>query len=244
MTELYVVERHHELLHLWRRQKVKDIDLVHVDFHDDLRGLVIDHRRCKAYRKRLFGLSSAPLDEGNFLMYAIEEGILNRIRWVHGPVGGRAYDLGIVKYEGDISAYPYRIAHFLRRDMEFAVDFQEILVDEWGGCDENQHLDIDWDCFAAIDLDSAGIRSRFESFMKKVGEHSPPVIYLCYSPGYVHPSQSEFLVALEQLAKRYDAEPFWLNPSFLDDAPVVRPETPPLSLGQKIISQMRRKGIY
>ena len=86
---LYVAEHHDEVLALWRRQDLRGIRLCHVDFHDDLRGLVVDRKRKRAYPIGTLARGRAPVDPGNFLAHAVLDGRIERIVWVHDVPGGR-----------------------------------------------------------------------------------------------------------------------------------------------------------
>ncbi len=44
MNVIYVIERHDQLLQLWRSQNIKNLRVVHVDFHCDMRGLLVDRQ--------------------------------------------------------------------------------------------------------------------------------------------------------------------------------------------------------
>ena len=46
---IYVCEHHDAVLSHWRQRDLREIRLAHVDFHDDLRGLLVDRRRRVAY---------------------------------------------------------------------------------------------------------------------------------------------------------------------------------------------------
>lgn len=106
---IYGFEHHDQLLELWRETDLRDIHLVHVDFHDDMRGLVIDRKRQVAYPTGALARGKAEVDPGNFLAHAILDGRINGVRWLHGIPGGRAWDAGIVGYESDWLALPQRL---------------------------------------------------------------------------------------------------------------------------------------
>ena len=98
-----VAEHHDQLLQLWRSEDRRGIALCHIDFHDDLRGLLID---VEAGRARAIGAMAdgeAPLDPGNFLAHAVLEKRVDRVRWFHDTPGGRAWDSGIVRYSSDLT---------------------------------------------------------------------------------------------------------------------------------------------
>ena len=41
MSVIYTMERHHELLRLWREQEKTGLRIVHLDFHCDMRGMFV-----------------------------------------------------------------------------------------------------------------------------------------------------------------------------------------------------------
>lgn len=86
LNVLYVIEQHHQLLHLWRKQNIKGLRIAHLDFHCDMRGLLIHRRIQQAYN---IGYKRQSTDEGNFLTYAILEGLVQDVRWIHRVPGGR-----------------------------------------------------------------------------------------------------------------------------------------------------------
>ena len=71
MSVLYVIEKHDQLLQLWRSQDAANIRIAHVDFHCDMRGLLIDRQTRRAYR---IGSILRRVDVGNFLAHAVVEG--------------------------------------------------------------------------------------------------------------------------------------------------------------------------
>ncbi|HEX3036946.1 MAG TPA: UPF0489 family protein [Thermodesulfobacteriota bacterium] len=224
-TNIYIIKQHYEVFHLWQSRGVRNIRLVHVDFHDDLGQLLVDRRRGKAFRTGSIRDNDNPLDEGNFLTHAVFEGMVREITWIRGRVAGREYDsVDTVLYESDWSAIRYRLAHAIRRGREVPLIFKEIIYEEWDGIVGNAYLDIDWDFFASVKLSPKGLSKRFDEFLDRIGSAEPPEIYLCYSPEYVHPSQEEFRYAIKQLSKRYACIPLWTNPKFLDNLPVTKPQ--------------------
>ena len=244
MTKLYVVREHHEILSIWREQGRKGLSLLHLDFHDDLRGFLIDRRRNRAYRTGVFRVRQDPLDEGNFLVHAVIEGIVGKIRWVRGRIGGRAFETGIVKYREDLASFPHRFGHLLRRDGEYSLTFSESLDEDLEGLEESEHLDMDWDFFASLFLSPSGIEERFDAFLRRIEGSSPPAIYLSYSPDHVHPSGGEFLRAIAALSTRYQCEPLWPGSNFVADLPTTPPSRKPPSPLPKLLLALRKKGFY
>jgi len=244
MTTLYVIKKHHELLRLWQARGVRDIHLLHVDFHDDLRGLLVDRRRERAYRTGVFRECTSPPDEGNFLAHAVLDGLVRDIHWIRGRIGGRAYDSSIVLYESDWAAIPHRLAHAFLQRKEVPLTFRETIYEEWEGTDENAYLDIDWDFFASVELSPKGLYNRFEEFLGRIKLVDPHEIYFCYSPGYVHPSKKEFQRAIEQLSEQYACSPIWTTSHFLDTLPETKPPRMKLSPKNRIICYFRKQGFF
>ncbi len=87
MNVIYVIERHDQRLQLWRSQNINNLRVVHVDFHCDMRGLLVDHQAQQVYR---IGDMGRGVDQGNFLTHAIIEGRVQSIRWIHRIPGGAA----------------------------------------------------------------------------------------------------------------------------------------------------------
>ena len=52
MRTVYVGDEHDQVLALWRRRGPFSLRVLHLDFHCDMRGLLIDRRAGRAYRIR------------------------------------------------------------------------------------------------------------------------------------------------------------------------------------------------
>ncbi len=94
MSKIYVLESHDQLLDFWREKDASLLSVLHLDFHCDMRGLLINRKKERAYRIRDI---KSGVDQGNFLTYAILEERVKSIRWVHDIPGGRCADVGTVK---------------------------------------------------------------------------------------------------------------------------------------------------
>ena len=243
---IYVCEHHDEVLALWREQDLSDIRLCHVDFHDDLRGLLIDRRRGVAHAVGALARGAAALDPGNFLAHAVLEGRIRGLRWVHDIPGGRAWDAGIVRYESDLLALPQRIRHRLGRGREVPLEFEEILIDNWRGPASGERLSVDWDCFASILHSKDSIRSRVAIFLERLVGHMPADTYLAYSPEYCRPTFPEFRSLVDELAARFAQPVRWLSPG------LERGELHPTDVDaglptgnlMRLILWLRRRGVY
>jgi len=207
---IYACEHHDDVLALWRRQDLKGIRLAHVDFHDDLQGLIVNRRRGLAFARN--SLLKAKVHPGNFLAKAVVERRLDAVRWVHDIPGGRGWDFGVVKYTSDPSVMLQRIRHGLP-SLELPFEFQELLMRRWCGPAPGERMSVDWDCFASILQAESTISDRVDSFVTRLGDHVPVDSYVCFSPDYSHiGSLPAFLQLVELLARRYGQHIEWLAP--------------------------------
>ncbi len=243
---IYVCEHHHEVLSLWQHQNLRGIMLTHVDFHDDMRGLLVDRRRWRAYPIGRLAEGNSKVDDGNFLAYAVLEGRLDRVRWLHGVKGGRAWDLGIVRYETDVFALFHRLRHALLQRQESIFRFEEICFEEWEGLTQGERLSLDWDCFASILLDRKGVNRRVKMFLDRLGLEVPPDTYIAYSPEYCHPTLEAFKELLTDLKRRFRQRIEWLSPGLErgEFHPTGVDSGPPHNPIKRLILAMRRIGIY
>ncbi len=108
---LFVAEEHNLLYDLWQSGAGRNLSVCHIDFHCDMRGLLIDRRLGRARFVWRHDPYMNRLDSGSFLAHAVMSGMVANLRWVHDEFGGRKYDeLYCVKYETDFSALPFRFA--------------------------------------------------------------------------------------------------------------------------------------
>ena len=219
MPEILVADEHSQVYDTWRERGERGLALSHIDFHCDMRGLLIDRRRGRAYRIDSGDPRVNVADSGNFIAHAIVEGVVTGIRWVHDAFGGRRYDTGTVKYESDLSALPHRLLHRLRGGAEVPLEFEELTFDTWDGPRPGEHLDIDWDGLASIDYELAHIRKLTQGFLERDYACIPETTYLVYSPGYSHLDRSLFEDFLGRLAERFGAKVRRLPPP----APIQEP---------------------
>ena len=202
MGVIYTMERHHELLSLWREQGSRSLRVTHLDFHCDMRGMLVDRRSGRAYRIRD---RFSDLDQGNFLTHAVLEGRIEAIRWVHDDPGGRLDDIGTVKLESDITALPYRLIRALRKDEGVPLTYDVVRSADWTGLRPGERLDIDWDYFASLEYDIESIPQRVERFWQDHSAVVPAEVYICYSPEYSHPTRDLFADFVADLADRFDS---------------------------------------
>jgi hypothetical protein len=209
MSILYVAERHDQVLSLWRAQETRSLRVLHLDFHCDMRGLLVDRIHQRAYR--YWNRYQAP-DFGNFLAHAILDGHVQAVRWVHDMHGGRQYDVGTVKYTTDLTALPHRLLLAINGDHGTDVNYEVIQYSDWTGLLEGEHLDIDWDFFASTDYPADTIGERAQAFLERDFPIVPPQTSICYSPDYSHPSRDLFWRFINSLADIFQAEVKELEP--------------------------------
>jgi len=196
MTELFVAEEHSQLYDLWLERGDRNLSVCHIDFHCDMRGLLIDRTRGRA----CFVERQIPyvhrLDSGSYLSHAIMNGMVVQLRWVHDSHGGREYDyLHCVKYESDPSALPYRLPG---KRTWASLDYAEQTFEEWGGPRPGEFIDIDWDAIASAEYDEQKIRYLMAGILGR--NFNPETIFLARSPGYCHADRGlfeEFVAGLE-----------------------------------------------
>jgi len=242
---IFVCEHHDAVLHDWRRRGLTNLALCHVDFHDDLRGLCIDRRRGTAYAIGPLARGEAPLDAGNFLANAVLERRVCRLRWVHGDPGGRAWDWGIVRYESDRIGRSGRRRE-RRRAEEIPLSFDEIPLEVWSGVLPGEALSIDWDCFASILQDPAGIGDRVRAFLDRLGSAVPEETYVASSPEYSVCDFAAFHALVGELGRRFAQPVAWLSPDLREGRlhPTgVDARLPATALGRFVLA-LRRRGIY
>lgn len=203
MCTIYVAEKHDQILDIWRVQGASSLNILHLDFHCDMRGLLINRRDQLAYRIPDF--VNQGVDEGNFLTHAILEGRVRSLRWVHDVPGGRQYDVGTVKYESDFSALPYCLLIKAGKRRGIPIVYSVTRYPEWGGIDEGECLDIDWDFFASTEYSEDTIQGRAESFLMRGFRIIPREVYICYSPDYCYPSRPMFERFVSDLARAFNA---------------------------------------
>jgi hypothetical protein len=218
MCVIYVAEEHDQILSLWRAQRASSLRVLHLDFHCDMRGLLIDRKAQRAYR--IWDINPA-VDQGNFLTCAILEGLVSGIRWVHGEPGGRRYDVGTVKYESDLTALPHCWLLTLRGKLGVPIHYEVMPYTDWTGLIEGEHLDIDWDFFACMAYPADTIQDRVEAFLGREFRTVPEQVYVCYSPDFSHPSRVQFQNFVGDLAQIFKAEVVELQSS--PDMPATQP---------------------
>ena len=244
---IYAVESHDEVLGLLRAAGTRAGRVVHLDFHCDMRGLLIDRRNGVAHR--IWDRNDA-LDEGNFLTYAILEGIVSQLLWVHDRPGGRRHDLQTVKYESDWSALPHRLAIAATHAKGVAIDYEVVTQDAWDGSTDGWILDIDWDYFAAREYPASSVEARVDRFLNRQLEGTPELCFVCYSASYSHPTRVAYLDFVASLADRWGSEVVH-GPAPIPERPRSRAQTmlgpfhaPTRKAYRSLGLALRSRGIY
>lgn len=202
MNHIYVLNRHSSLLNLWREQGLRNLKVVHLDSHCDMRGLLVDRDKREAFRISLFH----SVDAGNFLSHAIAQGIVRDITWVHQEWQGRMNDIGTVVYETDLAIFPFSLFRFLKRGPAIPLGFKPVNYSQWQGPEAGEHLDIDWDFFASFEKPRTQIGSVVKDFLQREFINIPRITYVCYSPDFSWPSLKEFNDFVKCLAEKFNAE--------------------------------------
>jgi hypothetical protein len=205
-TTIFVAAEHHRLYHHWKETGARGLRLSHVDFHCDMRGLLIDRAGQRAAVDRPEELER--VDQGNFLLHAIREGMVAGLEWVHDPWGGRPYDLGTVRYLTD------RRTRLLGAPSTgwMPLAFRERALADWTGPREGEHLDLDWDALACRVYDHATVQRLTRGFLETDFRHRPEAVYFIYSYCSSHIDDDAFEGFLEQLRRKLDARVERLSP--------------------------------
>lgn len=205
MAELILADHHEQVYDVWKERGMRGLKVSHVDFHCDMRGVMIDRARSHAmftsHRETTF------IDRGNFLGHAIMNGIVTDLRWVHGPRGGRLYDDGgVVSYETDLLSPLHRFKHQRAGRKVAPVTYSECLLSDWPGLRPGEQLDLDWDGLASIDYEPAYRDTLIKQFLAKDFGPGPELAFLIYSPGYSDPDRSLYERFAEELADKFGAQ--------------------------------------
>jgi hypothetical protein len=194
--------------------------------------------------------STMPIHQGNFLFFALKEGITKKIKWVCDDYGARKYDAYTVKFETDFTGKLELIKAFFKKPAKYPIDFSTQEYNDWQGPLEGEHLSLDWDFFAFSVKDARNILRECQEFLERNWDIMPEYTYICYSQEYVHPSVISFLEFTERLSKVFDAELLYFRPH------IPRPVPPRYSFPRRVfrfawyhvytnsILWMHRRGIF
>lgn len=240
MVSLIVAQEHSPLYNLWSQQEAQELSVCHVDFHCDMRGLLIDRRRGRARYVWQCDPYMSRLDSGSFLAHAIMQGMVTNLRWVHDDFGGRQYDdLYCVKYESDFSSLPFRLS---KRQSWVSLAYEEQTFADWGGPMPGEHLSIDWDGLAFIDYEKGQIDRLTTEFLSY--EFHPGSVFVSHSPEYSYPDERLFEDFITALEKKLKTKAVRLPPKLHEP---LRPNWPWKiyhQLEYPILRQMRKMDIY
>jgi hypothetical protein len=240
MIDLIVAEEHSSLYDLWLQRGVRNLSVCHVDFHCDMRGLLIDRRLGRARYVWQRDPFMKRLDSGSFLAHAVMKGIVTSLRWVHDNFGGRKYDdLYCVKYETDFTALPFRL---LDRRNWVPLTFAEQTFADWGGPRRGEYLSLDWDAIAFAGYDENRIHRLTAEILER--EFQVQNIFVSRSPEYCHPDQKLFDEFIMKLERKFRARAVRLP---VTAHPPLNPSLPWKlyhHVEHGILRQMRRFDIY
>lgn len=239
-TRLLVADEHSPLLDWWLKEGGRGLSVCHIDFHCDMRGLLIDRRRGRA---RYVGQSDPfmnRVDSGSFLAHAIMKGSVTNLRWVHDTHGGRRYDdLYCVKYETDLSAVPYLLAG---RKHWVPLTFAEQTFDDWGGPQSGEQLSIDWDGLAFAEYGADKVKRLQAEILER--ECLPATVFLARSPEYSRPDRALFDEFVAKLEKRFATGAVYLPPKPHKPLNPSRGWTIYHQLEYRVLRVMRLFGLY
>ena len=236
MTELLIAEEHDQIYQVWCDRQLRDMAIVHVDFHCDMRGLLVDRARSTAYMASRY--ESTFVDDGNFLSHAIMDGVVSSVRWVHDQHGGRRHDKGCcVNYESDVIAPLHGLLHRVRGGRKVPLTFEEVLFSDWEGLRPGEYLDIDWDALASAEYQPSHIQELIDQFLSLPVPVVPKAVFLARSPDYSYGDREMFEVFVVKLAEKFSASIVRLP------EPTTRPADwrPQRSLPWRVVGSIRRR---
>lgn len=204
MPELLIAEHHDQVYTVWKERQMRGLKVAHVDYHCDMRGIMIDRPNGRAHfvseRETTF------IDRGNYLAHAIMEGIVTNLCWVHDKDSGRNFDPGpVVAYESDRKAEAHRAFHAQSSHQDVPLDYAELSFEHWEGLREGEQLDLDWDALAPFQFSPEKQEKMISSFLSKNHKHTPELTFLVYSPGYSNPDRTLYEDFAKELAKKFSA---------------------------------------
>lgn len=230
-NKIIVMEDHDDLYYYWKLHNINNIDLVHLDPHCDLSGALVN-----SAENYMLEIKNAPIDEGNFLVFAIKEGTVRKLKWIYDEYGGRRYDDTSVKFETDLTGKIELAKVYFKKPAVYPIDFSIEEYKKWSGLLEGEHLSLDWDLFAFNVKDYNNILKECHEFISRNWTIIPEYTYVCYSQEHVHPSLISFLEFIEKLKEVFKAEVEY----FRSDKPRCHPR--PYSLVPPLLRHIWRQG--
>jgi hypothetical protein len=206
MRQIFIAEEHDQVYQVWQGRGDRNLKVTHIDFHCDMRGLMIDRPRGQAFM--ISRREARFVDPGNFLGHAIVNGIVSDLTWVHDAHGGRLCDVGaVVKYETDFTAPLHRWKNRRSTAPKRAITFRQQLLSDWtGNLQPGEHLDIDWDALASVEFEPDYSKALIEDFLARDFPVVPETTFVVFSPDYSLPDRALFESFAEDLAAKFEAE--------------------------------------
>ena len=240
MTELIIAEEHSQLYDLWLKRGASNLAVCHVDFHCDMRGLLIDRRLGQACFVEKHIPYIHRLNSGSYLSHAVMNGIVTKLRWVHDDFGGREFDyFHCVKYETDFSALPYRLRG---KNQCVPLTYTEQTFINWNGPQPGEHLDIDWDGIAFADYDEEHIHSLMAEILER--DFEPESIFIAHSPGYCHSNKSLFEDFISGLENKFHVQAIRLPAIQAFEAPLSTLWNLYHNIDHRVVRLMHKIGIH
>jgi hypothetical protein len=205
MPTIFIAEHHDQVLAFWKERHMTDLDVVHFDFHCDMRGIMIDRKAGNAFF--VSHQDTTFVDKGNYLAHAVMDGRVTKLTWVLNENAGRRCDTGpVVSYESDALAPLLHRKHQQIGGRKVPLTYRQCLDADWGGMEPGQQLDLDWDALASVTYDEETQKRYIDAFLAKDFQHIPDITFLVYSPGYSNPERSLFHAFGEALAEKFGAQ--------------------------------------
>jgi hypothetical protein len=199
--KIIAVQNHEDVFLYWEKHGMRGMDVVHLDAHCDMYGLLINRQEGYCVE-----IKPQRLHEGNFLLHAVKHGMVRGLKWVYDAYGGRKYDAAVVKYETDLTGRLQMLRPKVRSAERYPIKYTTAEYGKWNGPGPEEHLDIDWDFFALTLKDKDAIKEECERFLSMRWEVIPEYTYVSYSEDYVHPSQSYYDDFIAGLSRKLNAE--------------------------------------
>ncbi len=205
-----VARDHSALLEAVRRRGRKDLNVVHLDSHCDLRGWVLDRARS---RGRWLRALPPRLDGGNVLGHLAAEGWARRILWWHPPGAGREDDLGTYLEADELPGSGWRAVDGGGDDRWVPLEFTETdgPPDPGSMPPVVDVLSLDWDFFAPYPTPLARAGASVNAFLAwlESARPVPDLIFLCSSPDYASAHQPLFEMLAGRLGKLGRTRPWF-----------------------------------
>lgn len=178
------VVNHREVYFRWRELGKTGLRVVHIDFHCDMRGMVIDRPTGRCWWIKRYAL----VDQGNFLAHAIMDGLVSDLTWLHHFHGGREHDEPgtTVVYDGDAAfKHPHELLGLKERaDSVKRILYKHAILDTWSGDLKGAWLDLDYDAFAHRKYKDATVTRLIGELLTMRGLREITGLSIARSPEY------------------------------------------------------------